>query len=491
MKLRLFLTLTLLGTILSCQASDSQQRANDKGSDSAITITIDKDNCWQTIEGWGSSLCWWAHMCGRWEEKKVDELLDLIISEDGLNMNIFRYNIGGGDDPSHADGHMVKGKGKRAEMEGFKAAEDAPYDWNADRGQRNVLLKIKDRRPDAVFEAFSNSAPYWMTISGCAAGHKDAMKDNLKPEYHAMFCDYLIDVCKHYKEKYGVEFKTLEPFNESTSNYWYYEGSQEGCHFDAETQVKLLRVLYPKLKASGLNTVIAASDETNLRSAIKVWKEYSKHPDIMAMVKQFNTHTYSGTNSEREELHRLVSATDMEFWQSESGPQWDDELHPKGRSSFENNLYMAKKLFRDMRIMRPQAWLDWQLIEPGSDTWGLIVSDFAKQEYKITKNYYVRMNVTRFIKQGYTLLATEDENTLAAKSPDGKEIVLVVLNVENKPFELKADISSFGKITPKATLYRTSRGEDCQKLDPLKISGKKIAYTAPAMSISTLIIKTK
>ena len=34
-------------------------------------------------------------------------------------MNIFRYNIGGGDDPSHLDGHMVKGKGKRAEMEGF------------------------------------------------------------------------------------------------------------------------------------------------------------------------------------------------------------------------------------------------------------------------------------------------------------------------------------------------------------------------------------
>lgn len=101
------------------------------------------------------------------------------------------------------------------------------------------------------------------------------------------------------------------------------------------------------------------------------------------------------------------------------------------------------------------------------------------------------MNVTRFIKQGYTLLATEDENTLAAKSPDGKEIVLVVLNVENKPFELKADISSFGKLTSKATLYRTSRGEDCQKLDPLKISGKKIAYTAPAMSISTMIIKAK
>ena len=62
-------------------------------------------------------------------------------------MNIFRYNIGGGDNPSHLDGHMVKGKGKRAEMEGFKASADAPYNWNADKGQRILMLKIKAKRP--------------------------------------------------------------------------------------------------------------------------------------------------------------------------------------------------------------------------------------------------------------------------------------------------------------------------------------------------------
>ena len=89
-----------------------------------------------------------------------------------------------------------------------------------------------EKRPDAVFEAFSNSPPYWMTISGCSAGHEDPGKDNLAPSNYAAFCDYLIDVCKHYKDEYGIEFKTLEPFNEPTSRYWNYMGSQEGCHFD-------------------------------------------------------------------------------------------------------------------------------------------------------------------------------------------------------------------------------------------------------------------
>ena len=53
-----------------------------------ITVKIDKKQRWQRIEGWGSSLCWWAHMCGRWDEEKVDKLLDLITSKDGLNMKL-------------------------------------------------------------------------------------------------------------------------------------------------------------------------------------------------------------------------------------------------------------------------------------------------------------------------------------------------------------------------------------------------------------------
>ena len=178
------------------------QPDNRTAGQTAETVQIDPTLRYQQLEGWGSSLCWWAAQVGNWTPEKVDSIVDLLTSPDKLNMNIFRYNIGGGDDPSHADGHMVKGKGKRAEMEGFKASPTADYNWEADRGQRTILLKIKEKRPDAVFEAFSNSAPYWMTYSGCAAGHADPSKDNLKPEYYELFCDYLIDVCKHYQSAY-------------------------------------------------------------------------------------------------------------------------------------------------------------------------------------------------------------------------------------------------------------------------------------------------
>lgn len=457
-----------------------------------VKINVDANARCQQIEGWGTSLCWWAHMCGQWEnEAAIDQLVDMIIGYDELNMNIFRYNMGGGDDPSHIDGHMTKGKGKRAEMPGFKDGPDKPYNWNADAGQRKIMLKIKQRRPDAVFEAFSNSAPYWMTISGCSGGNGDGSIDNLRPEYYDAFCEYLLDVCRFYRDQYGITFKTLEPFNESTSSYWNYLGSQEGCHFDVESQIAVLRKLYPMLQKSGLSTVLSASDETSLTATIKVLESYMATPDVIKMLGQFNTHTYSGTNAERARLHSMIEGCKLPFWQSETGPQWDDELKPKGNSSFESNLYLAKKMFADLKIMQPQAWLDWQMVEEGNETWCLFRGNFATGEFKRVKNYYVRMNVTRFIRQGYTIINTDSSNTLAAVSPEGDKVVVVALNLEENGHKANISLNGFGKPGKKAKVYRTSATEDCAELKDAKISSGRIATTLVPMSITTYVIPIK
>lgn len=443
-------------------------------------VYIDPSLRYQTLEGWGSSLCWWAGQVGNWDEKKINEIVDLITSPDKLNMNIFRYNIGGGDDPAHADGHMVKGKGKRAEMEGFKASPTAPYDWTADKAQRTILLKIKEKRPDAIFEAFSNSAPYWMTYSGCAAGNVNPLDDNLKPEYYDMFCDYLLDVCKHYKSVYQIDFKTLEPFNESYSNYWYAKGSQEGCHFSPESQMKIIRLLYPKLQASGLHTVLSASDETNLNQFLTVQKAYLKAGDIMDKLGQLNTHTYSGTNAEREEVRRLIQSTGKPFWQSETGPS--------GGEGFGSNLLLMQKLFDDMRIMRPQAWLDWQLMEENNDVWCLFQGNFRSQEYKTVKNFYVRMQITRFFKQGYTCIETNHPNALAAVSPDGKSTIIAILNTSETEQPFRLDLSQLSSSLSDINVWRTSETEDCSPVKSVKIRDKQINYSSPARSVTTFCI---
>ena len=458
-----------------------------RGQD-AVSVYPEPVKKYQAIEGWGASLCWWANMVGKWEdEEKIDEIIDLITSPDGLNMNIFRYNIGGGDDPSHYSspgnpGHMAKGKGIRAEMEGFKPGPDAPYNWSADSGQRKIMLKIKEKRPDAVFEAFSNSPPYWMTFSGCSAGNKNAGSDNLKPEYYEAFCDYLIRVCKYYKDTHKIEFKTLEPFNEPQTSYWVYKGGQEGCHFDISSQTKLLRVLYPKLQASGLNTVIAASDETSVGSFIKAMKGYINAGDITGKLGQINTHTYSAGNSERKEALELSRQIEADFWQSESGP-----IGISG-NGLSNNLGLARRMFNDLRIMRPSAWLDWQIMEEHNNTWCQLRCSFENETYYKVKNFYVRMQVTRFIKQGYVVIESGNDNVLAAMAPENNELVLVILNNSANEKVFGINLADFYSTANSAKGYRTSSTEDCKEITGLIINEKQLSYTAPSETITTIVL---
>ena len=438
----------------------------------------------QHFEGWGVSLCWWAGQCGKWSDEKIDEIVTWLVSPEGLNYNIFRYNIGGGDDPQnrHCEPHhMGRGKGLRAEMEGFKDSIGDRYHWERDAAQRKIMLKIKEKRPDAIFEAFSNSCPYYMTYSGCVAGHQDGGKDNLRPEYYEAFAHYLVDVCKHYKDEYGIEFKTLAPFNESASNYWHANGSQEGCHFDYESQVRFIRVLEPILRASGLSTVISAADETSVGHAIGGLKYYvSTGAD--RYIGQWNTHTYGGSILEKVRYGALARATDKHLWMSETGA---------GGNGIAGNLKLAQRLIDDMRYIQPEAWIDWQYMEEANDQWCTIRGSFADQTYAKVKNYYVRQQCSRFIKQGYDIITSGCEQSLAAISAHRDTLVIVALNesLAAKTHEIDLSRLPYKAIHSSIHAYRTSIDENlADAFESVRLDGTTLILKIPSQSITTLVI---
>ena len=51
------------------------------------------------FQGWGTSLCWWANRLG-YNEKLTEQAAKAFFSEEGLGLDIARYNLGGGDNPS-------------------------------------------------------------------------------------------------------------------------------------------------------------------------------------------------------------------------------------------------------------------------------------------------------------------------------------------------------------------------------------------------------
>ena len=174
----------------------------------------------QTFRGWGMSLAWEANdLYGGGREpaqikdpKIQDRYMDLLYGDPAarltLGFNVARYNIGGGDDPAHA--HMRPD----AQMEGFQSGSGASFDWTRDAAQRRMLHEAIKRSAD-LFEAFSVSPPYWMTLSGCASGNKLGQhEDNLLTAMRESFVTYLATVVKHFRDVEAVRFESLEPFNE-------------------------------------------------------------------------------------------------------------------------------------------------------------------------------------------------------------------------------------------------------------------------------------
>ena len=451
----------------------------------AQVTVVDLSARQQTLEGWGVSLCWWANMCGRWSnEASLDTLLTWLCSPRHLGYSLFRYNIGGGDDPqwTHCTPHHFgarRGKGLRAEMEGFQVAADGAYHWERDAAQRRVLLRLKQLRPDAQFEAFSNSPPYFMTVSGCCAGAQVATDDNLRPDCYEAFAQYLIDVCLHFRDSLGIEFLTLEPFNEPMTDYWQANGGQEGCHFDVTSQLAFLKVLSPRLSASGLKTRLSASDETSVQQSVRDLEAYLADGDAVEDLWQWNTHSYEATDSARVRLRELASAVGLRLWQSETGAS--------GRG-LHGNLQMAQRLIDDMRLLQPTAWMDWQYVEEHGDQWSLVQSDWQNEEFRRVKNYYVRYHFTHFIRPGYTFLLTDQPQTLAAVSPEGDEVVIVLVNtVPNHSAPHTLALQGFQPQRVQA--WRTTQHEDAAPTDDFAFSNGQISLSLPPLSIVTLVLR--
>lgn len=431
----------------------------------------------QQWKGWGISLAWWANCMGDWGDSTVNEISNWITSPDELSMNVFRYNIGGGDNPTHS--HMRK---DGADIPGYKPTESGDYDFSLDAKQRNFLLKLNSLRKDAFNELESYTPPWWMTISGCSSGNTDG-SDNLKDEYYDDFAEYLTTAVLNYKSRYGITFSTLSPMNEPFSNWWKAMGGQEGCAFSQENQQRLIKEVYKSLEKNNMlgYCSISAMDANGLGQCVKGIEGYEKTGDIIPLIKQVNTHSYADTS--RVELGRLARKLGLRLWQSESGPL-DVNL-----TGFDNYLFMAQRIVTDIRELEPEVWCDWQLASQGlgDGRWGLLSYDPVKKIYQREKSYYVRKQFSKYIKPGFRFIGGADKSSLAALSPDGKELVIVMVNQDSGDKSISIDFSDFSKTAKFAKVYRTSMDENCNEITKgLPVVNKKGIYMVPAKSVTTI-----
>lgn len=455
-------------------------------------IVIDPFGERQTFEGWGTTLCWWANVIGGWSEENIDTVMDLLYSPtQGLGFNVARYNIGGGDDPSHT--HMRIG----GNVPGYLPVEGGCYDWTKDANQRKILNEAIERGVD-ILEAFSNSPPYWMTYSGCSAGNTFPWKDNLKTEYYDDFADYLTEVVKHFKDEWGITFRTLSPINEpSTGLGWKAGNNQEGCDWAKESQEEVYKKLHESLVEKNLinDIKISGNEETNLDWTLNM-EDYSQ--DVLDAIWQINTHSYHGTK--RPEVKSLSRFMDKKIWMAEtdSSPTlpFSGGAHDHfGEHAMKEAMWLAEKIYYDVYDIGAEAWVFWQALEDeeaalsGDHSFGLIHTPFNQDNdnFILTKKYYTMAQYSKFIRPGYKIIYNGVSKTLAAYGEDDKKLVLVAYNDTDDAKTIHYDLSRFDTLG-NVEAYRTSISEDLQPINNLSVSNKNLNVQLTSQSVMTFVI---
>ena len=398
-----------------------------------VTITPNPASKGKAFAGWGTSLVWFANATGGYPEELREELYQKVFGKDGLNLNIARYNVGGGSASDVAsylnDGSAVEGwwspvsestsekrvlsnlytpdgsvdptqANKLAFLNQWNPDDPSSYNPEADKTQRWWVERLAADQQISHWEAFSNSPPWFMTKSGYVSGQVSTSKgENLLPQAEQKFAAYMKNAVELLEKGSGIKVDTIDPFNEPNSGYWStaidsttgkpptsFTQKQEGALIYPAAQDRVTKMLAAELGKDGTTTdaVISAMDETDPTKFMNNWNAYSQQ--AKDAVGQLNVHTY-GTN-DRRRVRDLAKATQKPLWMSEVGGSWGgnpalgDTTGGWDRSNISNGLGIAGRMVNDLRELEPNAWVFWQPVEDaykqekGNGGWGSIYVDF-------------------------------------------------------------------------------------------------------------------
>lgn len=479
-------------------------------------LKIDSGNLYNSnqgiFEGWGTSLCWFGNRIGASEQTSNDAAKLLCNNEEGLGLNIIRFNIGGGDNPTHD--HITRTDSKMPGYWGdYDAATDTfTYDFTKDERQRNVLTKMLAENKDLTLEAFSNSPPYFMTQSGCTSGtDKDDVPDNLKADKYDEFAEYLAKVVKYYRDNYGVNFSSVEPMNENGWSISRNGHKQEGCTFsEGESRSKMVLAMQKAMENNGLqDLILAGCDESSPQETISCLNLLSK--DALNALERIDTHSYANGSIMAVKLCEKVKELSKNLWMSETD---GGDVAGENAGEMGAALAFAKRIGRDMNSLQPSAWIMWQAIgsycgsepfEGNSDPvslnqseldkkgfWGVAYADMDKEKVVLTKKYYAMGQFTRYIHKGDQMIVGDAQNTVSYDK-ENNQLKIVAVNATSKTKSMKYDLSGFQWNDPIVKSVRTSgdmnTGENWKTLN--SIYGKNTGFQVELApnSVTTFIVK--
>lgn len=493
----------------------SESKKANNNINTGITI-VDESTTYQTLKGFGASACWWSQDVGKWENSK--EILSYLYdSDNGIGLNIYRYNLGAG---SKGDSRITI---ENRATEGF-LKDDGTYDFTADADAQKCLKEARELAGnDLRVTLFCNSAPVQLTKNGTAycSPTKDEnapLESNLAPENYEGFADYCYRCAVHFLDE-GYRVTDVSPINEPQYKWkaWYnkdgtYSAKQEGCYYTPEQTRELLKVFVDKFDGSdvdekGCKVSMFESGEIQGEGS-----DCGKYMDFILgrdreyvfknikLRKYFNSvsmHSYWSSRETKEsgkkyfsDKYSKYSIACTEYCQmtnDENTGVFDlisAEKNGTNGMSIEYGVAMARVILDDLTVMNATEWDWWVGCSYGIYTDGLVyLNPDNHSDIQTSKRLWCLGNFSKFIDEGAIRLAcssgVEGLDCCAFANIDGTNVIVYVNNTDK-------DLSTAYDCQSDYAVYTTSAEHDLEMTDNGSKGNAEI--TVPAMSVVTVVV---
>lgn len=469
------------------------------GSD-ANTISVQPSKTYQTIQGFGASAAWWAQDVGGWTEKDASgeevrtAILKLLYSDEGIGLDIYRYNLGAGakaDDPSSYSDPWRK-------TQSFIGA-DGKIDYSLDANAVWCMQKAAELGvPNIVF--FSNSAPNTMTINGKTHGDPDTSRldyvddngnnvyytlPNLNPEQYENFANYVLDAVEHFRAQ-GIPVKAISPINEPQ---WAWQGGQEGCHYEPDEVVALYRVFLKEMLERGLDDLELSMFESGqpFGDTLKRYLEpIMDDDDLRDAIKGLDTHSYWGTVEQKQKTARYLK------WKYSKLPvrctEWCEMVNGKD-VTMDSALALVNTMAEDLTLLNAESWTYWIAVSAYDYRDGLIYVDRDAHTYETTKRLYAMGNFSKFVNIGASRVKAEtgkDSPLTAIAFDNGDTVAVVVINATEQAQNFTLRMHGKAEYAEIAA-YVTDATHNLEKTDA-KTYAEDETYSVSAQSVTTFVL---
>lgn len=447
---------------------------------------------YQTMESFGGSGAWWSQYVGGWDQPYGDDpepvrekIARLLYSDEtGIGLTGYRYNIGAGS--AHSGLGTFWDQNRRAQS---FLKPNGEYDFTRDENAVWFLKQVVALGADEI-TLFCNSPLESLTVNGLAHMSEKGTP-NLLPENYAAFADYCFDVAEHFIEE-GIPVKFISPINEPQ---WDWLEGQEGCHYEPDEVVAVLKVFVEKLAErealAGVEISAPESGEWGGRTI-----EYNQ-----AILEDEVLGEYFTTMDNHSYWSNAAAKTGYRTWKDQNYPElklrtseWCEMVNGSDYT-MDSAFNMMDVIYEDLTILDVVSWQCWVEVAPGGYRDGLIYVNQEKKACRPAKRMWAFGNLTKYVRPGYTRIDVSNSYSDIYKmrslcftgiNDEGKkELVFVFINREDeKQFQLQAGDET---VYTGYQIVTTSEEKDLEVVESGAYQSDTV-ITVAAESITTVVL---